>query len=101
MPHWASLVLVEVVPKFDLLGADIALVFLTHRNRQRDPLAHRNAVFRQSVKLLRIVTHQPHRGDFQRTQNAGGRIVFARIVGQAEIEIGLDRIAPLLLQRPS
>lgn len=100
-PLFPLLVFFEVMPELRLLRADITLVFLAHGHRKRHAFADGNTVLRERVELRRVVAHQPHRRHAEDPEDRGGGVVFTGIVGQAEVEVRLDGVAPLLLQRVS
>ena len=69
------------------------------RGLQRDPLDDLETVALEAAVLRRVVRHQPHRGDAEVDEDLRADAVLARIGREAELDVGLDGVAALVLQR--
>ena len=75
-------------------------MFSVVRHRlHRHPLDDLEAVTLDAAVLRRVVRHQPHRGDAEVDEDLRADAVLARVGREAELEIRLDRVAALVLQR--
>src|SRR5581483_8131203 len=79
------------------LGAEIMNVAVARRHLEGNALDHLNAVDLKPADLARVVGEQ---GDLVHTevaQDLRADAVIAQILLEAELEIGLHRVAPLVL----
>ena len=65
---------------------------------ERHPLGDLEAEALEAAVLGRVVGDEPHRGDAEVDEDLGADAVLAAVGGQAELEVGVDGVAALLLE---
>ena len=65
------------------------------RDSERHALDDLEAEALEAAVLGRVVGHQPHRGDAEVDEDLRADAVLAAVDGQAEVEVGVDRVAAL------
>ena len=68
------------------------------RHDRRDPLGDLEAEALEAAVLGRVVRDEPHRGDAEVDEDLRADAVLPAVDGQAELEVGVDGVAALLLQ---
>ena len=97
---WTSVrIEAEQVPELVLLGAQVRDVLVVRHRVQRHPLDDLEAVALDAAVLRGIVRHQPHGGDAEIDEDLRADAVLARVGREPELEVGLDRVAALVLER--
>lgn len=86
------------MPHLGPLGLEVFLVLLGDRRDHRDPAHHGEPVPLEPNELGRVVRHQPHRAHANVPENLGADAVLAGVDGEAELDVGLHRVAALVLQ---
>ena len=89
----------EQVAELVLLGAQVRDVLGGRHGLHRHPLDDLEAVALDAAVLRRVVRHQPHRRDAEVDEDLRADAVLARVGREAELEVGLDGVAALVLQR--
>src|SRR5450759_1436947 len=74
-------------------------VLARRRRDQRDPFDDLEAVALDDLALARVVRHQAHALDTEIEKDQRADAVLAGVGGKAELEIRLDGVATLFLQR--
>src|SRR5687767_1167459 len=88
----------EMVAELGCLGLEIIDVLHVGHRLQRHPFDDLEVVARQPAVLGGVVGHQPHGGDAEVDEDLGADAVLAGVGGEAELQVGLHRVAPLLLE---
>ena len=69
------------------------------RDCERHPLDDLEAEALEAAVLGGVVGHEPHRGDAEVDEDLRADAVLAAVDGQAELDVGVDGVAALVLQR--
>ena len=89
---------VEGVAHLVALGPQVGLVVGVGRRLDRHLLGDREAVALEADDLFRVVGEDADAGQAEVAEDLGADPVVAQVGGQAELEVGLDRVGALLLQ---
>ena len=90
--------MVQRVAHLVALGPQVGLVVGVGCGFDRHLLADREAVALEPDDLLRVVGEDADAGQAEVAEDLGADPVVAQVGGQAELEVGLDRVRALLLQ---
>jgi len=80
------------------LGAQVTQVFAMVADFDGNPLRDLDTMLPEFLHLMRVIGNQPDGPDAKVTQDAGGNAVIALIGLMTEMDIGLHRIHPLILE---
>ena len=89
---------VQRVAHLVALGAQVGLVVGVGGRLDRHLLGDREPVALEADDLFRVVGEDADAGQAEVAEDLGADPVVAQVGGQAELEVGLDRVGPLLLQ---
>ena len=90
--------MVQTVTQPIPLGGQIPAVLLVRRHLDRQLLGDAQPVRLEAGDLLRVVRQQPDRGQAEVGEDLVADPPLALVGGEAEREVGLDGVQPLLLQ---
>jgi len=82
-----------------LFGLEVIPVVRVVFDRQRDPSTHRNSTVYQPGDLQGIVGDEIHGSNGQASKHLRGHIIATKIIGVAQVPVGLVGIHPLRLKR--
>ena len=88
----------EPVPELVALRGEVAAVLGVRRHLDRHLLDHRQPVALEPADLLRVVRQDPDRREAEVGEDLVADPPLARVGREAELEVRLDRVEPLLLQ---
>src|SRR3954454_15717362 len=97
-PSPRSMPLYEVIESFQevshavTLGAQVVDVLRVRDGVERDPLHDLQAESVEAAVLGRVVGHVAHRRDAEVDQDLCADAVLATVDGEAEVEVGVDRV---------
>src|SRR5690606_14585755 len=80
------------------LRVEVALVELAHPDHERHELLDLDAALGQLPRLLGVVAQQAHAADAEVLEDPDSGPVVACVGGQAEREVGVERVEAVLLQ---
>src|SRR5882757_1746515 len=89
----------EVMAESSFFRAQIMDIVARRRGQKRDSLHDAQAVSLELGKLRRIVAHQAERGHAEIGQDLRPYVVRARVDGQSQLDVGLYRVLPAILER--
>ena len=84
--------------EFLLLGSQVGDVLVVGFGAQRDPFHDLETVAVEPPVLGGIVRHEAHRGDPQVDEDLGADPVLAGVDREAQLDVGLDRVAAFVLE---
>src|SRR5690349_15071245 len=87
------------MPELLLLGAEVREVTAARRDLERHALRDLDPVPLQAEHLPGIVGEQPHPTETEIAQDLRADAVVAEILLEAELEVGLDGVPTLVLER--
>ena len=90
--------MVQRVAKLVSLGPQVVLVVGVGRGLDRHLLADRQPVSLQPDDLFRVVGEDADAGQTEVAEDLGADPVVTQVGGQAEFEVGLNRVGSLLLE---
>ena len=80
------------------LGAEVGEVLGVDGHDRGDPLGDLEAEALEAAVLGRVVGDDPHRGDAEVDEDLRADAVLPAVLGQPEVEVGVDGVAALLLE---
>src|SRR5215203_5661183 len=80
------------------LGAEVGEVLRVHRHHRRDPLGDLEAEALETAVLAGVVGDDAHGGDPEVDEDLGADAVLPAVLGEAEVEVGVDGVPSLLLE---
>src|SRR5262245_40192446 len=92
------LVVVEEVAHAVALGRQVALVVGVGLDDERHAVDDLEAEALEAAVLRRVVGEEPHRRHAEVDGDLGADTVLAAVGGEAELEVGIDGVEPLLLE---
>src|SRR5215210_510552 len=93
-----QVLVVQTVAELIPLGRQVVAVLLVRRDLDRQLLDHYEAEAVDPGQLLRVVRQDSDRRQPEVGEDLVADAVVARVGGEAELEVGLDRVQALLLQ---